>query len=69
MTQVERILDILDDGRYHSTPELVEKTRATRIASRIWDIKQKGFKVEDRFGDYGFKEYRLDKEPIQLTII
>jgi len=51
MTQTERILEILLDGRPHSTFELVEKAYEShgpslaRLGARIWDLKQKGYEI------------------------
>ncbi len=60
MSQVQRILDILEDGQWHRTDLLNKATGITRVAARIQDLEEKGFKIDARTSEfYRFKEYRL----------
>lgn len=51
MTQLEKLLTVLKDGRVHTVPELIKKVyemdkpSSARLAARIYDLKQKGYKI------------------------
>ncbi len=67
MTQCELILFYLHEHESITTYEAYTKLFITRLPSRIYDLKQKGYKFEERWSTkknkYGrrcqFKEYRL----------
>lgn len=59
MTQTTRILTILSDQEWHRTDRLQAEARITRAPARIWDLKRQGYLIDERRGQYGFKEYRL----------
>ena len=67
MTQCELILRYLQEHGKITTYESYSKLFITRLPSRIYDLKQKGYKFEERWitkqNKYGrrcqFKEYRL----------
>jgi hypothetical protein len=53
-TQVERLWALLQDGKFHSTPDIVTRVYGpglslARVAARIWDLKQRyGAQIERR---------------------
>jgi hypothetical protein len=49
-SQVERMWELLSDGKAHRTDEIVERVYGdglalARVAARVWDVKQR-YKVE-----------------------
>jgi hypothetical protein len=71
MTQEERVLKVLEgaegwvNGRYFLTQMMLSQYHA-----RIHGLQKKGHQIEaSEFTDeYGFKSYRLVKEPKQLAL-
>lgn len=58
MTTLERLLQVLSDGNWHSTEELVQEV-GHRFSATIHVAKQKGDRVEKRRVDRNQFEYRL----------
>jgi hypothetical protein len=67
MSQVEQVLQYLKDFGSITTFESYEQLGITRLPSRIWDLKQQGYQIEDevvtkknRYGKtINFKRYKL----------
>ena len=70
ITQNERIIRHLTDFGSITTWEAIQEYGITRLSARIFDIKEKGYKIIDqieqstnRYGEtVNFKRYILDKE-------
>ena len=70
ITQNERIIRHLTDFGSITTWEAIQEYGITRLPARIFDIKEKGYKIIDqieqstnRYGEtVNFKRYILDKE-------
>lgn len=51
MTQIEKLLSVLGDGRRHTVPELIRKVygikkpSSARLAARIHDLRRRGFAI------------------------
>lgn len=61
-TQCERTYEVLADGRWHSTEELREKTRATYPPARIQDLQNRGYLITDEWQEWNGRRlhgYRL----------
>ncbi len=58
MTTLERLLNILSDGNWHSTEELVQEV-GHRFSATIHVAKQRGDRIEKRRCDRNQFEYRL----------
>lgn len=69
-TQNDRILRHLKDFGSITTWEAIQEYGITRLSARIFDIKEKGYKIIDqieqstnRYGEtVSFKRYILEKE-------
>lgn len=60
--QTDRVLAILRDagGHWTSAQQITEMTGITRVAARIFDLKQDGVEIEGKFVDRSAgKSYRL----------
>lgn len=68
MSQTKKLLELLQDGNWHSTPEILEKVYGNehlgiaRIGARVYDISKHGHKIESRKKDKTIWEYRLPKK-------
>jgi hypothetical protein len=59
MTQQEKLEQVLGDGDWHSTNELVEQVGHRFSATLHRAVKQQGWQVERRRADARTFEYRL----------
>ena len=59
MTMFEKLSQVLSDGQWHSTAELVEQVGHRFSATLHRAIKQRGWQVEKRRADVKTFEYRL----------
>ncbi len=59
MTMTERLAQVLGDGQWHSTRELVEKVGHRFSATLHRAVKQQGWQVEKRRANSRLFEYRL----------
>ncbi len=56
-SQTDRLLDLLNDGQWHSTPDILaavygsEHLGIARIGARVKDLKDRGFEIESRRDD------------------
>lgn len=46
-THAHKILKLLWDGRYHSVNELNHGLHISQYNARVWDLRQKGFDIEN----------------------
>lgn len=58
MTMLEKLAEVLGDGQWHSTSELVELV-GHRFSAVLHRAKKKGWQVETRRVDVQVFEYRL----------
>jgi hypothetical protein len=58
MTMIEKLAQVLGDGQWHSTSEMVEQV-GHRFSATLHRAKQKGWEVEKRRADVQMFEYRL----------
>lgn len=65
MTQQEKLEQVLGDGDWHSTNELVEQVGHRFSATLHRAVKQQGWQVERRRADARTFEYRLVKSSLQ----
>ena len=73
-TQNQRVLEVLETGRWLSTVDAVRGMCGgepiLRLGARIWDLKKQGFTIqEERVEGKTYSKYRLIKEPSQLNLI
>ena len=61
MTMLEKLMQVLGDGQWHSTAELVEDVGHRFSATIHRAVKDKGLRVEKRRNDLRTFEYRLVK--------
>lgn len=61
MTMTEKLNQILKDGQWHSTAELVEQVGHRFSATLHRAVKEQGWQVEKRRVDLKMFEYRLIK--------
>lgn len=59
MTQVEQLDQVLQDGQWHSTAELVERVGHRFSAALHRAVKAQGWRIEKRRSDARTFEYRL----------
>ena len=59
MTMFEKLSQVLSDGQWHSTAELVEQVGHRFSATLHRATKQRGWQVEKRRADVKTFEYRL----------
>jgi hypothetical protein len=59
MTQVEQLDQVLQDGQWHSTAELVERVGHRFSAALHRAVKEQGWRIEKRRSDARTFEYRL----------
>lgn len=59
MTMFEKLSQLLGDGQWHSTTELVEQVGHRFSATMHRAVKQNGWQVEKRRTDLKTFEYRL----------
>lgn len=59
MTMLEKLHQLMDDGQWHSTAELVERVGHRFSATLHRAVKQHGWQVEKRRSDLRTFEYRL----------
>lgn len=57
LSQKQRILNLLKDGRWHNVTEL--HAIAWRYGGRLFDLRQEGHLFEKRIGKNGLEEWRL----------
>ena len=57
MTHNEIILDLLDDGAWHSNFEIHEKTNILRYSARILDLRRKGYLIEAKDDEFDRRKY------------
>ena len=62
MTMFEKLSQVLSDGQWHSTAELVEQVGHRFSATLHKAIKQRGWQVEKRRADMKTFEYRLTNQ-------
>lgn len=65
MTKLEKLTQVLSDGGWHSTGELVEKVGHRFSATIHRAVKDQGWRVEKRRNDARTFEYRLVKQSLQ----
>lgn len=58
MTTFERLMQVLADGSWHSTEELVQVV-GHRFSATVHVAKQRGYRIEKRRVDKNQFEYRL----------
>ncbi|MGQ9873548.1 hypothetical protein [Leptodesmis sp.] len=58
MTTLEKLMQVLSDGNWHSTKELVQEV-GHRFPATIYRAKQKGDRIEKHRVDRNQFEYRL----------
>lgn len=58
MTMIEKLAQVLGDGQWHSTSEMVEQV-GHRFSATLHRAKQKGWQVEKRRAVEQMFEYRL----------
>ncbi|WOD37120.1 hypothetical protein [Nodosilinea sp. E11] len=58
MTMIEKLAQVLGDGQWHSTSEMVEQV-GHRFSAVLHRAKQKGWQVEKRRAVEQMFEYRL----------
>jgi hypothetical protein len=61
MTTMERLMQVLSDGGWHSTEELVQEV-GHRFSATVHVAKQRGHRIEKRRVDKNQFEYRLTIE-------
>lgn len=59
MTMLEKLIQVLGDGQWHSTAELVEQVGHRFSATMHRAVKDHGWQVEKRRTDLKTFEYRL----------
>lgn len=59
MTMLEKLAQVLADGQWHPTEELVERVGHRFSATLHQAIKRQGWQVEKRRADLRIFEYRL----------
>jgi hypothetical protein len=59
MTQVEQLDQVLQDGQWHSTAELVERVGHRFSAALHRAVKEQEWRIEKRRSDARTSEYRL----------
>ena len=59
MTMLEKLTQVLGDGEWHSTVELVERVGYRFSATLHRAVKEQGWQVEKRRSDARTFEYRL----------
>lgn len=59
MTMIEKLTQVLGDGQWHSTSEMVEQVGHRFSATLHRAVKQQGWQVEKRRTDLKTFEYRL----------
>ncbi len=59
MTMLEKLTQVLGDGQWHSTGELVERVGHRFSATLHRAVKGQGWRVEKRRSDLKTFEYRL----------
>jgi len=58
MSQEKQILNYLKEGKTLTPIDALNKFDCFRLGARIWDLKKKGFIIED-IGEKNFSEYKL----------
>ena len=58
MTMIEKLAQVLGDGQWHSTSEMVEQV-GHRFSAALHRAKKKGWQVEKRWVVEQMFEYRL----------
>lgn len=67
-TQKERLLALLSDGEWHTTPEIQTKVYGAdhlgvaRIASRVTNLRNDGYKIEGKYYKKSIWMYRLSSK-------
>ena len=51
-TQCKKILDLLSDGKEHASIDIRENLYIVMVATRIWDLKQKGYDIVKEMKPY-----------------
>jgi hypothetical protein len=72
MTQYERVLECMEDGRWHTQYEIAEATGAPQgsVGSQLRNARVSGHTIEKRRrGDSGTWEYRLVGELKQADLL
>ena len=59
MNQVNRLLQLLSDGNWHSNIEILNDLHIWRVSARIYDLKKAGYKIETKNGEKSYYWYRL----------
>lgn len=59
MTMIDKLAQVLGDGQWHSTSEMVEQVGHRFSAALHRAVKQQGWQVEKRRTDLKTFEYRL----------
>jgi len=59
MTMLEKLTQVLSDGQWHSTAELVEQVGHRFSATLHRAVKEQGWQIEKRRSDARTFEYRL----------
>lgn len=65
MTMREKLAQVLGDGDWHSTKELVEEVGHRFSATLHRAVKEQGWQVEKRRSDARTFEYRLVRSSLQ----
>ena len=64
VSQCETLLKYMQTGRSISSLVALDKFGVFRLAARVHQLKQRGFRIETRFikvGEQKFAAYRLDR--------
>lgn len=61
-SRLQKVLDVLQDRRWHSTLEIMQRTSLCAVGSAISEIRANGISVECRCVGKGRYEYRLIDE-------
>jgi len=59
VTQAERLIKYLEDGRWISGLDIVDDLAILSYTRRLTDLRRKGFIIEKRYNIRGYYQYRL----------
>ncbi len=60
--RLRRVLDVLDDGEWHSTFDIMSRTQLCAVGSAVSELRANGLDIESRCVGQGKYEYRLRGE-------
>jgi len=71
-TQREKVLEVLENanGKWVSGRYFLQTLMLSQYHARIWELQREGYLIEasSKKDEFGFKSYRIKKEPVQTRI-